>query len=671
LPGDNSELGLRIDSWKEIAAYLKRDARTVQRWESVEGLPIHRHVHRQRSSVFAYSGELDRWWSTRKEGFEVKTTSTDEAHKAHRRFWYVVAAATLCIIGIVVWAVVSRRSAVERLTVRPLTSDPGLETQPSFSPDGSKLAYACAREDSEFTDICVKSLGVGDLLRITNTPESPESSPVWSPDGNWIAFRGLREDKYWVLVSPSSGGLERRVSRSAPLDNMVPNYLCWSPDGQMLILPDRESDAEPYALTVISVATGEKRKLMEPPPGATGDSSPSVSADGRTLAFVRGSADFSPRIYLATLSPSFRVVGIAAPLAQEENVAEQVSWVGHEHQLAYAYPWYSKGTQGVWTLRANRAERPRLLFAASDPASLTATVSPDGRRLAYSAEKIDAHIWRVDLLSNPIEESIPLRIQSSTAMELNPDSSADGRWLAFSSTRSGHSEIWISFLDGSQANQLTHMEGPLTGSPHWSPDGNRIAFDSTVQFNSDIWVINADGGTPTRLTSELSSEYSPSWSRDGRWIYFTSNRSGRHEIWKMPAQGGPAVQVTRSGGLGGFESPDGKYLYYGSKHFGAELRRIPVEGGVEVTLGPKLRITQDMRVGKTGVYFVPLCPSCQRLEEPYPLQRYRFSDGKVETVARFKLKLQLGIAVSADESYVFVSGYTKTTGNIMIVDGLR
>ncbi|HLW99478.1 MAG TPA: hypothetical protein VKR82_12590 [Candidatus Acidoferrales bacterium] len=52
----------RLDSWKEIASYLKRDIRTVQRWEVSEGLPIHRHQHRKQGAVYAYASELDSWW---------------------------------------------------------------------------------------------------------------------------------------------------------------------------------------------------------------------------------------------------------------------------------------------------------------------------------------------------------------------------------------------------------------------------------------------------------------------------------------------------------------------------------------------------------------------------------------------------------------------------------
>ena len=53
--------GDRLDSWKEIATYLRREVRTVQLWEKKEGLPVHRHFHQQLGSVYAFRSEIDRW----------------------------------------------------------------------------------------------------------------------------------------------------------------------------------------------------------------------------------------------------------------------------------------------------------------------------------------------------------------------------------------------------------------------------------------------------------------------------------------------------------------------------------------------------------------------------------------------------------------------------------
>src|SRR5438128_2734757 len=58
--------GNRLDSWKQIAAYLKREVRTVQRWEKGEGLPVHRHLHDKHGTVYAYETEIDAWWASRR-----------------------------------------------------------------------------------------------------------------------------------------------------------------------------------------------------------------------------------------------------------------------------------------------------------------------------------------------------------------------------------------------------------------------------------------------------------------------------------------------------------------------------------------------------------------------------------------------------------------------------
>src|SRR5580658_4608084 len=68
-PTDGSLLtGKKVVSWKEIASHLGREIRTVQRWEKTEGLPIRRHEHQKKSTVYAYTAELDEWFKRRQPG---------------------------------------------------------------------------------------------------------------------------------------------------------------------------------------------------------------------------------------------------------------------------------------------------------------------------------------------------------------------------------------------------------------------------------------------------------------------------------------------------------------------------------------------------------------------------------------------------------------------------
>ena len=69
--------GDRLDSWKAIAAYLNRTVRTVHRWETHEGLPVHRHHHKKSGSVYAYQSEIDAWWESAAPEAETRRNSSE------------------------------------------------------------------------------------------------------------------------------------------------------------------------------------------------------------------------------------------------------------------------------------------------------------------------------------------------------------------------------------------------------------------------------------------------------------------------------------------------------------------------------------------------------------------------------------------------------------------
>ena len=90
------ERGERLESWKKIAGYLKRDVRTVQRWEQSNGLPVHRHQRAQRALPYAYTKELDAWWAGQSEGPDWPVAAA-ASHPAPVRKWLLIAAAFLLI----------------------------------------------------------------------------------------------------------------------------------------------------------------------------------------------------------------------------------------------------------------------------------------------------------------------------------------------------------------------------------------------------------------------------------------------------------------------------------------------------------------------------------------------------------------------------------------------
>ncbi len=208
----------RLQSWKEIAAYLRRDVRTVQRWEKQEGLPVRRHVHNKLSSVYAGKTELEAWWKNRKAQLEQEG-KVDEEVIAPVVWWrgrmFVGTAVLLAIIvaGGSLWLMrPPPRLPGQRLIAVPLTAYPGRELEPSFSPDGSQIAFCSNGEKQDNFDIYVKLVGPGEPLRLTEHP-ARDHSPAWSPDGRYIAFiRSFSAQKATVFLVPALGGMERRVS---------------------------------------------------------------------------------------------------------------------------------------------------------------------------------------------------------------------------------------------------------------------------------------------------------------------------------------------------------------------------------------------------------------------------------------------------------------------------
>jgi TolB-like protein/Flp pilus assembly protein TadD len=135
----------RLESWKEIAAYLGRDVTTVRRWEKGEGLPVHRHLHNKLGSVYAYTTELDSWRNNRAPAAATDAPDTQppvpESVRLgrHGRMAAVLAAITLILAAGVLWLVRERTGkpaasvAIRSLAVLPLANFSGNAEQDYLS----------------------------------------------------------------------------------------------------------------------------------------------------------------------------------------------------------------------------------------------------------------------------------------------------------------------------------------------------------------------------------------------------------------------------------------------------------------------------------------------------------------------------------------------------------
>ena len=146
-----------------------------------------------------------------------------------------------------------------------------------------------------------------------------------------------------------------------------------------------------------------------------------------------------------------------------------MTWSRDEKEILLAT---SRGEANLWRVNVSSGKAEPLQFGvdASWP-----TIPTRSNQLAFSRYAETSNIWRVDLLSS---ESSPRQLIASTRFQENPKISPDGKHIVFESSRSGFSEVWMSNAEGQNLVQLTHFNGPPTGSPAWAPDIQKIVFDS-------------------------------------------------------------------------------------------------------------------------------------------------------------------------------------------------
>jgi Tol biopolymer transport system component len=120
----------------------------------------------------------------------------------------------------------------------------------------------------------------------------------------------------------------------------------------------------------------------------------------------------------------------------------------------------------------------------------------------------------------------------------------------------------------------------------WSPDGRFLAYTSQRTGTRDIYIADVTSGESRQVTSDVRDDYQARWSPDGNWIAFLSDRGGQTDLWVVPAAGGNAVRVTNDRSVEGNPrwTPDGRSLTYTRTQTDVELGLLPADGGAGRTL---------------------------------------------------------------------------------------
>jgi hypothetical protein len=221
-----------------------------------------RYIETVRKSGYRFVGPVTRH-SRGEDSRDIAVPSVSTpAHGVPLR-WYgdpfgaLVAIAAIAAVAATVIGWNWSRSGVTRdSTLTPLPVHPfgGIQDNPSFSSDGSQVAFTWRPPDSANDDIYVLKIGDLHATRLTSDPAS-EQSPAWSPDGRRIAFIRRRGSNGEILLISPAGGAEQKVVDTAGTS------VTWSADSQSLAYIDRAAGGDAYSIFVMPATGGPKRQV--------------------------------------------------------------------------------------------------------------------------------------------------------------------------------------------------------------------------------------------------------------------------------------------------------------------------------------------------------------------------------------------------------------------------
>ena len=473
-----------------------------------------------------------------------------------------------------------------------LTDDQGDDSDPAWSPDGSKLAFT-SRRDAQHDIFVVNADGTG-LRRITNDALG-EEEPTWSPDGNELAFTSFRDGQHDIFVIYADGTGRMQITN----DELKEVELTWSPEGSelaFLAYLDVRASGNPAHIYTVDFDGSNHTQVTDEP---SSHSEPTWSPDGSQIAFVAGGDDWG----LTVMNSDGSEQALLYPRIRNDELGgwsdvESPAWSPDGKTIAFAaQPWHGGllADLELYMINVDGSGLTRLTYRDGD--DFNPTWSPDGSKLAFeSLLPVDRQYYvtpdiyvMVDFAPNQ------LPLTDNAYSDVVPAWSPDGTRIAYVSARISWAstlvedfDIYVRNSDGSGTKQLTANDGP-DSRPAWSPDGTRIAYVSDYDGDEDLYTINADGTGIERLTNNDHPDSRPTWSPDGTRIAYVSLHNGRHtDIFLMNADGSDIVQLTAHGdsetshyyGAPSW-SPDGTRIAYVSALHGRFQRHVMNSDGTQ------------------------------------------------------------------------------------------
>lgn len=587
-----------------------------------------------------------------------------ERPSALYRAWKVAALSVCLILAAFLLARLFRhpRSEIDlsRMTVRPLASQPGLEDNPSISPDGLWISCLYRARPVDRPQLQVHSTQGGPPVVIETDGLVVQGPAAWSPDSNELTFavrKGSREHSIYRVRR--TGGTPKQTARCRPrTDGNC--QLDWSPDGTTLAIADRWQGN--FELYLFELASGRRRDLIAP--GKVDVKSPRFSPNGKWIAYSKEATLNSDDIYVVRASG-----GRPRRITQAPWFLKGFAWSIDGKSLAAISSRRSNKLQ-MWQFPLNGSAPYPVGELDTDRSSEPALSRRKGS-LAWVRDLSGSSLWRMpaDGSSQPPEQLV-----NSAAVDVDAEWSSNGR-MVFRSDRSGTSELWIAKAGGADPWQATWFRGTFVGDPHWSPDGRALAFTTHTDGNPDIFVMpcdqNAGCGKPRQLTRSPASDANPTWSADGRWIYFSSSRSGDYEVWRMPADGSAEPErITWNGGYLAHESADGKWLYYSKLRESTGFWRIalPARGRGQpetpVASNVPFKAAGTWALGARELFYYPA------MDDPAvpfpPVRAVDLETGRARELPVGNIRLARGLSLSQDGRWLLCTRYDRAQTLVMI-----
>ena len=649
----------RLDSWKRIAAYLKRDVSTVQRWERREAMPVHRHQHDKLGSVFAFRSELDVWWTSRRgdlagdgDGAAVESSPPSLpqlpppalAQSPASRLRLAIAMLAGVLLAVVAAIDYARRndffwrSPLADAKFTPLLDFDGDEEAAAISRDGRRLAFVATKQGR--VDAWLSTIDSGTYRNLTRGQVGELINPatrtlLFSSDGQSVYVwarraEGFRPDDVNILTTPvEEGPLSLYLAHAAEVDV--------SRDGRHLVY-HTTAPGDPMFIRDLDAAPGTADRRLYGAEDGVHCHFPVWSPDDQYIYFVRGVPPNDWDVWRVKTTGE----GLERITQHESRVAYPVFL--DRHTLLYLADDADRSGPWIYAMDLERRVPHRVSLGVETFTSLAA--SADGSHLAATVANPRTSLWHLAL--EPDQATTPAVPTPMTANGTSPrfaDTgvifiaragqsiwrlhddqrselwstargrivgalalSFDRRSLAFSVEEAGKMRLYVMDSDGSHARVIADTLA-LRGSPAWSPDGGSILIAAMRDEAPRLTRIFINGDAPVPFTSEYSID--PVWSPDGRLVVYSGADVGTTFPLRAAATDGrphplAGIMLTRGARRFAFVPDSQKLVILAGQIGHKNLAVLDLETGAKRTLAelPADFVVHDFDISATGTEVV-------------------------------------------------------------------